>query len=97
MREQDYQTKIAKDLTAKGWFVLNLIKTNKDGIPDLLALKKGHEPKFIECKTKKGILSPIQEYRLNQLTDLGFETFVSRGYDITKWSEKNKKNDTNLF
>jgi len=97
MREQDYQTKIAKDLTAKGWFVLNLIKTNKDGIPDLLALKKGHDPKFIECKTKKGVLSSIQEYRLDQLRDLGFETFVSRGYDITKWSEKNKKNDTNLF
>ena len=38
MTEQQIQTKKIKDLEADGYFVLKLIKTNKNGIPDVLAL-----------------------------------------------------------
>ena len=98
MKESDYQTKIAKDLTAKGWFVLNLIKTNKNGIPDLQASKVGEVTKWIECKTLKGgVISPIQEQRLNQLSKMGFDVSVSIGYKINTWIRTDEKKDTNLF
>ena len=36
MTEQQIQTKKIKELEADGYFVLKLIKTNKNGIPDVL-------------------------------------------------------------
>ena len=50
-----------------------MIKTNKSGIPDLLCLKAGEKPLFIECKEFNDTLKPIQEFRLKELTDLGFD------------------------
>ncbi|HEX4888560.1 MAG TPA: VRR-NUC domain-containing protein [Luteibaculaceae bacterium] len=42
------------------------MKTNKAGIPDLLAVKEG-KCRFIEVKRKNGKLSEIQKYRLQEL------------------------------
>ena len=38
------QTKTIKEYEAKGYFVIDLIKTNKNGIADLLCLKDGEPP-----------------------------------------------------
>ena len=65
-------------MESNGWFVLKLIKTNKNGIPDLICLKKGREPKFIEVKAKNGIVSKLQEYRIKELTALGFDAMIKR-------------------
>ena len=96
MKEQDYQKRISDNLTKEGYFVTNLIKTNRNGIPDLLALKYNEPPMYIECKTLKGKLSKIQEFRLDELTGYGFNCFVSYGMDLVKWEIKIKK-DTDLF
>lgn len=73
-----HQTKIINEYKNKGYYVINLIKTNKNGIPDLLCLKKGEEPIFIECKEKKDTLKPLQKYRIEELKKLGFNAFVSK-------------------
>tara|TARA_R110000823_G_scaffold81440_1_gene185298 strand:- start:535 stop:786 length:252 start_codon:yes stop_codon:yes gene_type:complete len=78
MLESKYQRKIIKDFESRGYYVLNLIKTNKSGIPDLLALKKGEEPTFIEVKGRKGVVSKLQEYRIKELKALGFTAYVNR-------------------
>jgi len=39
MSEAKYQAKLIKQLEQDGYYVLKLIKTNKNGIPDILALK----------------------------------------------------------
>jgi Holliday junction resolvase len=39
MKEQLIQSKIIKQLEANGWYVLKLIKTNKNGIPDIVAFR----------------------------------------------------------
>ena len=96
MTEQQYQKKISDNLTNKGYFVTNLIKTNRNGIPDLLALKSNEPPMYVECKTLTGKLSKVQEFRLNELTSYGFNCFVSYGMDIIKWKIKTKKT-TDLF
>lgn len=64
-------------MEAKGYFVINLIRTSKNGIPDLLCLKNS-EAIFIECKEKTDTLKPLQEYRLKQLNDLGFKAYVNK-------------------
>ena len=42
----NFQTKIIKEYESNGWFVINLIKTNKNGIPDLLCIKEGEKTFF---------------------------------------------------
>ena len=62
----------------KGYYLIKLIKTNKNGIPDLLALKN-NEIYFIEVKRKDGKLSKIQEYRIKELKKNGFKVDVFFG------------------
>ena len=68
-----HQTKIINQYKAQGWYVINLIKTNKTGIPDLLCLKDGEKPLFIECKEVADRLSEIQKWRIDELKSLGFD------------------------
>jgi len=79
MKEQDIQRKRIKDLEDQGYYVLKLIKTNKNGIPDLLAIKKGANVIFSEIKTKNGKVSELQKYRLKELKENGFQTEIYRG------------------
>ena len=78
MTEQKIQTRRIKQLEAEGYYVLKLIQTNKNGLPDLLALKDG-EILFSEVKRPNGKLSKLQEYRLKELKEHGFKTEVFRG------------------
>ena len=91
MKESDYQKKISDDLTKQGYFVINLIKTNKNGIPDLLALKFDEPPLFVECKGLNGRLSKVQRFRLNELTERGFNCYVSYGMELKKWKKNDEK------
>ena len=78
MTEQQIQKKIIDRYTANGWYVIKLIKTNKNGIPDLLCLKSGETPLFIEVKTEIGRLSKLQEYRIDELKKAGFDAELLR-------------------
>ncbi len=73
-----HQTKTIKKYEADGWFVINLINTNKNGIPDLLCLKSGEVPLFIECKEKTDTVKPLQQYMIDLLNSLGFNAIVSK-------------------
>ena len=73
-----HQTKTIKQYEKDGYFVINLIRTNKNGIPDLLCLKDGEIPLFVECKEKTDTLKPLQKYRIEELIKLGFEAIVSK-------------------
>ena len=73
-----HQTKTIKQYESDGWFVINLIKTNRNGIPDLLCLKDGQIPLFIECKEKTDTVKPLQQYMIDLLNSLGFKAMVSK-------------------
>ena len=66
MTEQQIQAKRIKQLEAEGYYVLKLIKTNKNGIPDILAIPPDSQVIFSEVKTPKGRLSKLQEFRLKE-------------------------------
>ena len=79
MTEQQIQKKRIDQLERDGFFVLKLIKTNKNGIPDVLGIHPDGRVIFSEIKTPIGKLSKIQEYRLKELSGYGFQTEVYRG------------------
>lgn len=79
MTEQQIQSKRIKQLEDEGYFVLKLVKTNKNGIPDVLAIPPNVPVIFSEIKTPIGKLSRLQEYRLEELEGFGFITEVYRG------------------
>ena len=71
-----HQIKIIKEYEAKGYFVIDLIKTNKNGIADLLCLKEGETPLFIECKEANDTIKPLQLYRQKELINRGFKSII---------------------
>tara|TARA_R110000850_G_scaffold21052_10_gene62350 strand:+ start:2258 stop:2497 length:240 start_codon:yes stop_codon:yes gene_type:complete len=79
MTEQQIQSKRIKQLEDEGYYVLKLIKTNKNGIPDLVAIPRDSGVLFSEIKTPKGRLSRLQEYRLKELSEHGIRTEVYKG------------------
>lgn len=78
LKESQIQNKKIKQLEEEGYFVVKLILTNKNGIPDLLALKDG-KALFLEVKKPNTKLTKLQEYRIQELKKQGFDTEVYKG------------------
>lgn len=76
MREQQIQTKKIKELEAEGYYVIKLINTNKNGIPDLIAIPPNSDVLFVEVKGPTGKLSKLQEFRMKELEKHGVRTQV---------------------
>ena len=76
MKESKIQTKIIKRYEEQGYYVLKLIRTNKNGIPDLLCLKSNEPPLFIEVKNETGVLSEIQKFRIKELINNKFIALI---------------------
>ncbi len=78
MKESQIQSKKIKELEAQGYYVIKLIKTNKNGIPDLIAIPKNSNVLFIEVKGPNGKTSPLQDFRLEELENHGIKTEVHK-------------------
>lgn len=79
MNEQQVQTKLIKELEAKGYYVIKLVKTNKNGIPDIIAIPPNSDVEFIEVKRYDGKPSKLQEYRIKELTRHGVKAKIFYG------------------
>lgn len=75
MRESDIQSRITKQLESVGWLVVKIIQCNKNGWPDLMALRD-NQTVFIEVKAPGKKPRPLQQYRHQQLIKQGFKTIV---------------------
>jgi len=73
--ESSIQSRIIKRYTEEGWLVVKIGLCNLNGIPDLLCLRDG-KALFIEVKRKGKKPRPLQEYRIKQLQEHGFEVLV---------------------
>jgi Holliday junction resolvase-like predicted endonuclease len=79
MTEQQIQTKKIKELEEQGYYVIKLKLTNKNGIPDLIAIPKNSDTKFIEVKKPNGKISKLQEYRIEELEKHGVSVEIYKG------------------
>ena len=77
---REHQKKIIDNFTDRGFLVIKLMKTNTNGIPDLMVLKDG-VCKFIEVKKPNGKISELQKYRIKQLRKQKFDAVVMDGID----------------
>ena len=68
-----------KQLEEMGYYVIKLTVTNKNGIPDLIAIPKDSDVLFSEIKKPRGKVSAIQQFRIKQLNDHGIKTEIYRG------------------
>ena len=78
MTEQQLQSKKIKELKSQGYYVIKLISTNKNGIPDLIAIPRDCGVLFVEIKAVRGVLSPLQRYRIGELANHGLKTEICR-------------------
>ena len=69
--------KIRNEWESNGWFCINLIATNKNGIPDFQMIKKGEIDCFVESKEKNDKLSELQKRMINKLLGLGKRVFIN--------------------
>lgn len=79
MTEQQIQARKIKELEDEGYFVIKLVSTNKNGIPDLIAIPKDSDVLFVEVKKPGGKLSKLQQYRHKQLKSHGIKVEVHYG------------------
>ena len=79
MTEQQIQKKRIEELESQGYYVIKLVKTNKNGIPDLIAIPPNSDVLFSEVKKPNGKVSKLQEYRLKELKQYGIKTEIYRG------------------
>jgi Holliday junction resolvase len=76
VKEQQIQAKKIKELEAQGYYVIKLINTNKNGIPDLIAIPPNSDVLFIEVKGPNGKVSKLQEFRHQELADKGIKVEI---------------------
>lgn len=79
MREQQIQAKKIKELESQGYYVIKLVNTNKNGIPDLIAIPKNSDVLFVEVKRPDGKMSKLQEFRKKELTEHGVKVEIYKG------------------
>jgi Holliday junction resolvase len=77
--EQQIQRKKIAELEALGYYVIKLSVTNKNGIPDLIAIPPGSDVIFFEVKRPGEEPSPLQQYRRSELEKLGIKVETYKG------------------
>jgi Holliday junction resolvase len=85
--EAQIQRAMLLKLEGFGWYVIKLIQTNKNGIPDLLCHKDGRTV-YIEVKRPRYCPAALQTLRMKQLNNAGVETFVMS--DISELDKLNE-------
>lgn len=80
MLESKVQAKLIKDLEEKGYYVIKLSVTNKNGIPDIIALPPGCGAEFYEVKQKGKKPEPLQLFRMKEIRDGNYgKTYLHDG------------------
>ena len=79
MLESKIQAKLIKELEAQGYYVIKLSVTNRNGIPDILAIPKNSDVLFIEVKQKGKKPRPLQEFRIKELNKIGIKAVYYDG------------------
>lgn len=76
MRETLVENKLIGSVKKKGGLCWKFVSPGTNGVPDRVCLFPDGRIVFVETKAPGGKPEPIQEYRHQQLRDLGFEVRV---------------------
>ena len=82
MLESAHQTKVQKYLQKEGFKTVNLISTNRPGIPDLLILIGNWRHFWIEMKKPKGSVTPaLQKFMQKDLQRFWDISMICKWFD----------------
>jgi hypothetical protein len=73
--EAALQKSLIRELERRGWYVIKLIQTSKNGIPDLLIHRDG-VTRYIEVKRPGEKPRPLQEFRHKEIREAGIDIDV---------------------
>ena len=80
MLESEIQAKVIKRMEMHGWYVIKLIQTNRNGIPDLLAHRRG-KTIYLEIKRPGLKPTPLQDQRHRELMRSGIVVHTIKSVD----------------
>jgi len=78
--ESWHQKKITEYLEKEGYFVVKLVQTNKNGIPDLFGVHPTLPNIWCEVKREDGHARPLQQAMQEILYKYGQISFISYGF-----------------
>ena len=81
MRERDIEKWLRRQVERLGGLAFKFTSPGNDGVPDRLAGLPGGLIYFIELKTDRGWLSPLQVWQQDRLRQLGVNVAVIKGMD----------------
>jgi len=80
--ESNIQASIIRNLERRGWYVVKILQSTKNGWPDLQAIKEGTTV-YIEVKDIGRKPDPLQLHRHKELRDAGATVFVTDDKNFT--------------
>lgn len=80
MNEQFIESQLKKAIKDMGGLCWKLVSPGTTGVPDRICLMRNRVV-FVELKAPGKQPRPIQQHRMNQLRDQGFQTFVVDSVD----------------
>lgn len=81
MLEKDIERRLVNGVRALGGRAYKFVSPGNIGVPDRLVVLPGGRVIFVELKTERGRLSPMQEIQLQNLAELGAAVGVLWGID----------------
>ncbi|MGL5435604.1 MAG: VRR-NUC domain-containing protein [Lachnospiraceae bacterium] len=79
MKESEIEKVLVAEVKKLGGRAYKWISPGNDGVPDRIVFLPDYPPVFVELKTDKGKLSPIQTVQIKRLTALGQQVAVTYG------------------
>lgn len=79
MRERDIEQWLRHQIESMGGKAFKFTSPGNDGVPDRLAVFPGGRIYFVELKTDRGRLSPIQVWQQDRLDALGCQVRTIKG------------------
>lgn len=79
MKEADLESRLVRGVKKLGGQAFKFVSPGNAGVPDRLVILPGGRIYFVELKTDRGRLSPMQGVQLKRLHDLGASVVIVRG------------------
>lgn len=81
MTEKEIEKILVSEVKKLGGRAYKWVSPGNDGVPDRIVILPGKVPYFVELKTDKGRLSPLQKVQIERLEKMGQRVFVAKGID----------------
>ncbi|WP_418482679.1 VRR-NUC domain-containing protein [Frisingicoccus sp.] len=81
MLEREIEKVLVSEVKELGGQAYKWVSPGNDGVPDRIVLFPDMPPIFVELKTNRGKLSPLQKLQIKRLRNLGQDVYVVYGID----------------